>query len=750
MKDDSRHNTKTRPASTRNIKTKPPADDADNAGDDTWLSLDDLDWTEDDASGLTLAERGGLSPHEFAVEYYFYNFTRPSLEPTYPPNVEELRKRPSRLEEPGFAYGFEPEFVDRCEAHEENRGWNLRHRIVDGKIHDTGWINPDLPSPARRRELEARMEELRQQVQNTTYDADGYPVEEEEGEEQQHMSNGKDHDDDNVRDFAKERAKRNSKANAPPGPDPNPIKEKLKNKTLHLAAAEALFKIMEEEGDDLKMVLDSKGVETMWRYDHKKALWSIVLDEGKFLDRKLQKAITHLGARHKSSIKILAEARKLVTTDPPLDPVKIVFDAHGLVPVKETLIDPTTTPPKVRPICKEDYCTWTLDIIYDPAAECPWWLQMLADTFADRTKKERKERIELLQDFMGAGLIDNKNKALRRAMVIIGDSNSGKSALIDVQSEMITDNPITTPIADLGNTHGMQSFGRRAPWILHEAFDQSVWHISSNAKLILGGDEFEVNPKNKAAISMCFTAPAIFATNHEPKFKESSRAIINRMIIMRLTNIFDPEKEIGTAAEARKHGCQEPQEFVLKTEKSGILNWMLIGAKRAMENCCYKDTKEGKEALHDIRLDSNLAAGFVEECIDFDPNVRMPIPDFNASFMSWWKENHGDERTISPEQIGRALKALSHAKIAMDRNAFRGNKGIRYYCGVTFNDAGKAHWQNTSDALSVPGYKSRGDLSRMSTDFKHVITDIPVDWDDHPAIIKIRTNAAREKTKTKL
>jgi len=639
--------------------------------------------------------------------------------------------------------------VEEFIAADEVGAARMRKSIREDRLA-RGWENIDLPSMERRRELEAQMEEFRKEVQNTVYDADGNPVEEERP-----MGNGE--DKDNLYNLGKERAKREEEkakrsGKANPNPDPNPIKEKLKDKKLHLATAEMFFKIMDKEGDDLKMVLDSKGVETMWRYDHKTTLWSVVLDKVTFLERKLQKAITAVGARHKTSIKLLAEARKLVTTDPRLDPVHITFDEHGMVPVKNTLIDPTVSPPKVRDICKEDYCTWTLNIIYDPTAKCPWWLRMLADTFGDRTKEDRKANTDLLQNYLGASLIDNKNKALRRAMIFIGDTNSGKSALLDVASGMITDNPITTPIADLATgNHGTQSFIRRAPWILHEAFDQSAWNISSKAKLILGGNVFEVNPKGEKAISVCFTAPAIWATNHEPKFRESTRAMITRMILMRFSNAFDPENEIGTAVEARKHGYQEPQKFVLATEKSGILNWMLIGAKRAMKDG-FKDTAEGKEALHDIRLDSNLAAGFVEECIDFDPGIRMSVPDFNAGFMSWWKENRGDDHTVSPDQIGRALKALSHAKIALDRHKFKDDKGLRFICGVKFNDAGKAHWENKTDEMSTPNYGRKGDLARVSTSIKHVHTQIPPgkNWLDHPLVVKLRTNAAKEKTGTKL
>lgn len=563
------------------------------------------------------------------------------------------------------------------------------------------------------------------------------------------MGNGAD-DDDVVIDLAAERLKK-----AKERLDNNPILQKEKDKKLHLNVAEAFFEIMKTDGDDLKMVLDKKGVEVMWRYDHETLLWSVVVDEGKFLDRKLQQAVTVIKARHKTNAKLISEARKLVTTDPRMNPVKVTFDAHGKIPVQGMLIDPATL--EARPIRREDFCTWNLDIIYDPKAKCVWWERMLADTFSDRSKEDAKANIELLQDFEGAALIDNKNKALRRALIIIGEANSGKSSLLDVMSGVITDDPITTPIADLGNAHGMQSFIRRAPWVLHEAFDQSAWHISSKAKQILSGDFYEVNPKGRPAISMYFTAPAIWATNHPPKFRESTRAMINRMIVMTLGNIFDPENEIGTAAEARKRGYQEPQEFVLAEEKSGILNWALIGAQRAIANGYFEDTKEGKEALHDVRLDSNLVAGFVEECVEFDADVRITVPDFNAAFVSWWKENRGDDYTASPDQIGRSLKALSHTRIAMDRSKFKNNKNIRYYCGIKFNEGGRAHWQNTSDAVSAPAGRSGppGIAARISITLDGcnnskgqfvagAISVIPKEWDDDPQIIRIRAIAAKE------
>ena len=104
-----------------------------------------------------------------------------------------------------------------------------------------------------------------------------------------------------------------------------------------------------------------------------------------------------------------------------------------------------------------------------------------------------------------------------------------------------------------------------------------------------------------------------------------------------------------------------------------------------------------------------------------------------------------------PEQIGRALKALSHAKIAIDRHKFKDKKGVRYICGIKFNDAGNAHWQNKIDEISAPNYGRNSDLARVSDSIAKVSSVIPKgeNWWDHPLVVKLRNNEAKIKAKTK-
>ena len=64
---------------------------------------------------------------------------------------------------------------------------------------------------------------------------------------------------------------------------------------------------------------------------------------------------------------------------------------------------------KLKP---EHYATWRIECEYDPTAGCPWWLQMLEDCFEDREPGDREATIRVIQELLGAGLIDDKPREI--------------------------------------------------------------------------------------------------------------------------------------------------------------------------------------------------------------------------------------------------------------------------------------------------------------------------------------------------
>src|SRR5262249_17856609 len=161
------------------------------------------------------------------------------------------------------------------------------------------------------------------------------------------------------------------------------------------------------------------------------------------------------------------------------------------------------------------------------------------DYFNAEDAEEREKRITLLQDFSGTTLIDRLPKALKRALGVQGASDSGASILLRVLSALLTDPPISTSPVDGAGPPRLQHFTRRASWVLDEACDVGVWHLSAKVKAIISREPLSINQKNLRLITKPINAPALWGTNHPPAFKESTEAMVNRLLIVLLTRVFD-------------------------------------------------------------------------------------------------------------------------------------------------------------------------------------------------------------------
>jgi D5 N terminal like len=385
-----------------------------------------------------------------------------------------------------------------------------------------------------------------------------------------------------------------------PKPKPKPIITELYEKPpYHIILGDCVVYVIRSRGEDL--MFTKKGA-----YRYSNGLWSM---ETEGLSAWLNVEIEIAAKRYlqPSTIKLINEARAWIQRQDQLfrnhDDIK--WDAHGLVPTRSGLVNPRTG--VVRPMHPEDYCAWRIDVDYDPTAECPWWLQMLDDVFADRDPKERAATISVIQEILGAGLIDDKPRELSKALILLGGSNFGKSGLLEVMSGLFGQDFNSTPIEALERPHGTMGFLKRRPWVLHEAFDQRKWHFSSDVKTIITGEPIHINIKNGPVLSQRVSAPIFWGTNHPPQFKESTKAIANRLVVIECKREFFDDNPVGAAKEAFRRGLGKPSNLVLKEEMPGLLAWAMAGLKRALERGRLVLTEKMSESLDDIRRDSTRA-----------------------------------------------------------------------------------------------------------------------------------------------
>jgi P4 family phage/plasmid primase-like protien len=414
---------------------------------------------------------------------------------------------------------------------------------------------------------------------------------------------------------------------------------------LHVVIGNAVLEYMRAYGEELINTPDGS-----WLYA--RGVWARRIDINTWLNARIEQVCRGLGYT-KSNNQLVGEIRGWVLRNPDLRrDDEIPWDQHGKIPTRSGLIDPLTgVLEQARP---DHFCTWRVEVEYDPAAKCPWWETMIADIFGDRDPTEQTALVRVVQEVLGAALIDKKPRALSKALVFWGISNQGKSGLLEVFSGLFGSQVISAPLGSTEATHGLMPFTRRLPWVLHEAFG-GQWHFSSNVKAIITHEPVMINVKNGPMLSTVIRAPIFWATNHQPQFKEATKAIVNRMIVIECSRVFVEGKPIGVAAEAQRRGLAKPSDLIIATELPGLLNWAIAGLKRALDRGSIETTASIQETAEMIRRDSNLVAGFLDDCIEYDPMARLKVADFCLAHSVWWMELKGEGRKLPTNDRNRLL-----------------------------------------------------------------------------------------------
>ena len=521
-----------------------------------------------------------------------------------------------------------------------------------------------------------------------------------------------------------------SEARAKKETEPKPKSQKvIDRENMHVVVGSTMLKMLQDAGRPIMVVSDQ-----LWRYDDQ--IWTACENRGRHaLDSEIETCIRALGMP--SNLKLVAETRGWFFRNPDIYHEEMDWDDHGKIAIRGGLIDPKTL--AFEPASPSHHVTARVDCTYDAKAQCSLWLKMLNDMFTDRNELECANTIRLIQEVLGCALIIEKSKALSRALVFHGVSNTGKTDLIKTLSGLLTNHPISTPLAVLDNTHGLMEFMRNAPWILHEAFDSQKWHFSAMVKSILSGDPVQINVKNGAIVTRRIRQPVIWGTNVPPQFKEATRAIINRMIVVSCYVVFDPKEPVGVAKLAQDQGFAEPSEMILALEKPGLLNWALAGLRRALSRGYLATTADMDETLETVRTDSNIVAGFLDECANFSPSYMISTSDFCAAFSVWWGETKGEDRHMpSNESIGRALVAYGDPRIGIDRKVLRDSKH-GYYAGLHLNGIGLDYWAGASgEGLA------KGKTARTSSNQNEVNRFVPPTWEEKEVIQKIKKASVRD------
>jgi putative DNA primase/helicase len=162
-------------------------------------------------------------------------------------------------------------------------------------------------------------------------------------------------------------------------------------------------------------------------------------------------------------------------------------------------------------------------------------------------------------------------------------------------------------------------------------------------KQITGNDKITARFMYGEFFSFIPTFKIFMATNHKPVIKGTDYGIWRRIRLIPFTTTIEPEKQ-------DKH-LQEK----LAAEASGILNWLIEGAKRWKEQG-LNAPKEILNATDEYRGEMDVLGEFIKErCIQVD-GVSIQSRELFKAYQEWCDENN--EHACSERFLGLRLKEL--------------------------------------------------------------------------------------------
>lgn len=244
-----------------------------------------------------------------------------------------------------------------------------------------------------------------------------------------------------------------------------------------------------------------------------------------------------------------------------------------------------------------------LDVNYDPDADDPeTFLNYLDDVC---TTEEDKQK---LQEFAGYTLLHDKIP-FHKALFLVGATNSGKSTFINILQMMFDDDAISSVGAQEISDERFASAELFGKWLnmRNEISSATVKNVST-MKEVISGDEIKAEKKNQDPFKFKPTAKHIFAGNQLPEPKVDDSAFFERTMLVIMPRTIPREEQDKQLLDK------------IADEKAGVLNWMLDGLDRLLDQGEFTGDRSPEETEEQWQQWASSVKRFKHECIESTGN----------------------------------------------------------------------------------------------------------------------------------
>lgn len=281
------------------------------------------------------------------------------------------------------------------------------------------------------------------------------------------------------------------------------------------------------------------------------------------------------------------------------------------------------------------------------------WSKCLSEWFETENEKLA------LQEFFGYLLCPHAN--YKKALVLVGDSNSGKSVIYEI-ARFIVGNEFTCSIRpdEMNDLWSLASIKNKKLNIVWDSITINSL-ADSGFKQIISGESIQIDRMYTGLETIVPTAKHIFVMNRIPRIKDSDDSF-GRLLVLRMDKVLDIWNQNPGLADS------------LNDELPEIIKWSQEGLSRLDSNNGTFTTVTYNETDKDFEGPplTEMISKFLNHSnkIELVEDGEIPIHLFKTLF-----EEFAKIEPVSYMSIGRTMRNLGYKSVA--KNFMRLYKGIR-------------------------------------------------------------------------
>src|SRR5690554_6424388 len=252
---------------------------------------------------------------------------------------------------------------------------------------------------------------------------------------------------------------------------------------------------------------------------------------------------------------------------------------------------------KLRKPEKEDFLTYQLPFKYDKSAECPMFDDYLNTVLPDKNNQS------ILMEYLGYIFVRNKALKLEKSLILYGTGANGKSVLFDILNAMLggSKNVSNFSLQNLTNENGYYR-AMLSDKLVNYASEINGKMDVSIFKQLVSGEPVDARLPYGEPFTLTNYGKLIFNCNQLPTSVENTHAFFRRFLIIPFEVTIPKEKQDKKLAQK-----------IIKSELSGVLNRVLEGLRRILEQESFTESISANALLDNYKKESDSVAQFIEE-----------------------------------------------------------------------------------------------------------------------------------------